>query len=130
MGGEFLWKRFFAFDEMKEVAVAIFKENQAIALRGGGLGQEPDVFRLQVRESLVEVIHCYCQMPNTRSLEDRFGSLAFARDNFQQAAIGRSYKVIAVVLEVDTKLKVIDIPGGKLSRIRRRDSGMFQTFEH
>src|SRR5882724_13312956 len=78
----------------------------------------------------VEVIHGNSQMTDSRVFHLVRATRPFRRDDLQHGAVGGLDEIITGVGEVDMKLQMIHVPLGKAFRIRRSDSGVFQSFEH
>ena len=117
-------------DQMQEIAVAVFKEDQPISLILIWLGEELDRFGADIGECGIEVVDIDGEVPDTGGFERRGRRGTFAGNNFKQRAIRRFDEVVAAVLIVDVKAEMLDVPLRQIAWIGRRNRGVLQPFEH
>src|ERR1019366_3389141 len=58
------------------------------------------------------------------------GPVACRGDNLEHRAVGRLDEVVAVVLEIDDEIEMVHVPLRQVSGVWRRNTSVFQSFEH
>ncbi len=111
-------------NQMQNVAVAVAKEDEAVALVIEWLAQKSHALLLEVGVSLVEIIHCDRQVADPGIFHLIRSAFADRRDNFEHCAVLRLYEVVAVVRKIDVKLEIFRVPVGKGLRVGRCNRGV------
>jgi hypothetical protein len=119
---------------MDQIAVAIRKKDEPVALIDERLAEEIHAERLQMRMRYVEIFDGDRQMADARGFHGLrhilWGATTFRGDDFQHGAVRGFYKEIAGVGVVDMKSEMLHVPVSERLRGGRCDRRVLQAFEH
>ena len=104
-------------DQVAEVAIGIFKEDEAVALIAKRLSLEGNAFGLKEGVCRIEIVNGDSEVADAWSLHFIGAGRAIARDNFEHRTILRFDEIVARVFKIDVELKVSYIPIGESLRV-------------
>jgi len=106
----FLGKRFFALNQMAEIAVCVFKEDQPVALIRERFSLELHALRLKLRVSSIKIVNGDRQMTDSWSVHFVGAGGAIARNDLKHGSVLSLHEIVAGIFEVDMKFEMLDIP--------------------
>ncbi len=117
-------------DQVAEIAIGIFKEDEAVALIAERLSLESDTFGLKQGIGGIEIVNGDSEVADAWGLHFVGAGCAIARDNFEHGTILGLDEIIARVFEIDVELKVSYIPIGESLGVRGSNCGVFEALKH
>lgn len=115
---------------MNEIAVTILEKDEAIALVLVRRSGEDDALVLQIAQCRVKVSYRNRNVPQPWSSRTGLRPGPFRRDNLDQPAVLRTYKIIALIVKTVPELERVDIPFRESSGVWRRDREVLNAGEH
>ncbi len=119
-----------AVDQMKQIAVGVVEERQAVSLRLVRFTREPHSLLLKLLQSGVKILYHDGDMAHTWGLHFANGTIAERGDDLDQTAIPGLHEVIACVFKNDFELKIRNVPVGQSLWVGRSDGKVFDSLEH
>jgi len=98
-----LWEGLGALDEMEDVAIAVTKKHESVALVHVRFGQKLNPAGSQLLVCGIEIRYSDGEVANARIFHLLRASFPLRWDNLEHGAIGRAHKIIAVVFVINAK---------------------------